>query len=384
MSSYLMRVILIPSSVFLSVMFGGAFGSGQEVVQFMSGHGPYGGIVSMITIGLVYAICLFLCFEFARKFKAYDYRSFFKVLLNKGWFCYEILIMLGLVVALAICATAAGTIAKDHFGYETIYGSAALLMIVVVLNYLGRKYVESSMIYSVVALAIILIYLFFDVMLDDNYRNIIVTKFAEDTLTQQTFLDSVFTGLKYGFSNSGFIPLVIYCAIQLKTRKEAFIAACIAGYVAISPAISFHTIFMIGYPEIVGQELPSYWILEKIESALFIDLYVSVVFIMIAQTGVGLLQGFVERIDSYNVEKRGKKLSSFGHALVSTVLFFASIWLASIGLMNLVAKGYTFFSASFFIFFFIPLFSYGVYLIFLKKTQVSEQLVLDKTQTELL
>ena len=45
--SYLPRVVLIPSAVFLSAIFGGAYGSGREVVEFMTRYGPIGGVLSI-------------------------------------------------------------------------------------------------------------------------------------------------------------------------------------------------------------------------------------------------------------------------------------------------------------------------------------------------
>ena len=45
--SYLPRVVLIPSAVFLSAIFGGAYGSGREVVEFMTRYGPIGGLLSI-------------------------------------------------------------------------------------------------------------------------------------------------------------------------------------------------------------------------------------------------------------------------------------------------------------------------------------------------
>ena len=44
-TAFLTRVFLIPSAVFLSVVFGGSYGSGREVVEFISKNGPMGGLV---------------------------------------------------------------------------------------------------------------------------------------------------------------------------------------------------------------------------------------------------------------------------------------------------------------------------------------------------
>lgn len=360
--SAFVRVVLVPSSVFLSVMFGGAFGSGREVVEFISKHGPAGGFLSMATIALVYSSCLFLCFEFARQFKAYDYRRFFMALLGQAWFLYEIIIMLGLVVALAICASAAGAISASHFGFSTLAGGVLLLLIVVTLNYFGREMVERSMIYAVGALSLLLVYLLIKVITD--LGDVVLASFFHYPVD----VSAVGSGLEYGFSNAGFIPLLLYCCRDLQNRKESLIAAICAGCMGIAPGIAFHLSFMVAYPEIVEQTLPTYWILEQITSPVFLNIYVAVVFIMVSQTGVGLLQGVLERVDSWMNEKRGVPLPPMGHALASGSAVIASTLLASMGLVTLVVKGYAFFSASFVLIFFIPLFTCGIYKIYLGKS----------------
>ena len=48
--SYLFRVLIVPSAVFLSVLFGAAYGSGREVVEFVSSNGPTGGLVAILVL----------------------------------------------------------------------------------------------------------------------------------------------------------------------------------------------------------------------------------------------------------------------------------------------------------------------------------------------
>ena len=305
------RIVLIPSAVFLSVMFGGAFGSGREIVEFMTKHGPYGGLVSMAIIWMVWSTVLFLCFELARRARAYEYRSFFKVLLGRGWVLYEILIMMGLVVALAICASAAGTVFSDHFGIAELLGGVGLLSIVVGLTYFGRKIVEKSMILSVAALFLLLLYLTYLVV--SNHAGDVAGAFQMAPIEGNPLQ----SGLKYAFSSAGFIPLLLYCARDLHNLRETFLAALCAGLVGILPGLPFHFAFMVGYPEILAQSLPTYWLIENIGTITFLNIYVGVLFVMIAQTGVGLLQGMVERVDGWIIERSGRPLPALGHACVS-------------------------------------------------------------------
>ena len=56
--SYLFRVLLIPASVFLSVIFGGSYGSGREVMEFISQYGPAGGLLSILVTFATYWVIL--------------------------------------------------------------------------------------------------------------------------------------------------------------------------------------------------------------------------------------------------------------------------------------------------------------------------------------
>ncbi|MGI9285851.1 MAG: hypothetical protein ACR2P1_10720, partial [Pseudomonadales bacterium] len=156
-NSWFFRVVLIPSSVFLSVVFGGSYGTGREIMEFVSRFGPKSGLLGISMILLTYAVLLFVTFELARLFKAYEYRGFCKVLLGRGWFLYELAILVGMVITLAVCATAAGAVLNSHFDQPNWLGSLLLLAIVFLLNYQGRAIVEKTMIAAVVALMLVLL-----------------------------------------------------------------------------------------------------------------------------------------------------------------------------------------------------------------------------------
>lgn len=356
-SSYFSRVILIPSAVFLSALFGGAYGSGREVVEFISRHGPIGGFVAIITIALCYAICLFLVYELARMCRAWEYRGFAQHLLGKAKFLYELLLMIGLLLGLAICASAGGAIAQSYFGVPEIVGGGGILLIIVGLIFFGRKIVEDSMVLSVSALGVILVYLLYVVL--TKHGGEIAASFAAAPVV----LDGVGTGIKYALTNCGFLPLLLYSVVDLKNRKETAVTAGTAAIAGVVPAIAFHLTFMMAFPEVVDQQLPTYWMIEKIMSATFLGVYVLVVFVLVAQTGVALLQGVIEALDKVMIGRTGKAMTKLGHASVSGLCVVLASVFASVGIVELIIRVYGFLSISFFLVFFIPLFTRGAYLI---------------------
>ena len=356
--SYLFRVFIIPSSVFLSVVFGGSYGTGREVMEFISRHGPVGGLISVVAVVITYSLLLFVTFELARKFNQFEYRGFFQKLLGRFWFLYEVVILLGMVITLAVCTTASGAIASSRFGLPAWMGSAALLAIVFVLTYQGRSLVEKTMIVAVLGLGVLLVALL--VQLAGEPAQQIQAAFASEPVNWNAWQG----GVQYALVNGGFIPLLLYCARGVQTRSQAGFAAVCAASVAVVPGLVFHYAFMSEFPTIVDAELPAYHLMSTVGSNTFLNMYVAVLFVLIAQTGVGMLQGFLERIDSWHAGRFDKPLSHLGHGMVAVGMVATSMILSSLGIIALILAGYTFLAVSFILVFAVPLMTRGIWLIY--------------------
>ncbi|MEP0200874.1 MAG: hypothetical protein ABJ084_03565 [Halioglobus sp.] len=356
--TYLFRVFIIPSSVFLSVVFGGSYGTGREVMEFISRHGPVGGLIAVAAVVVTYSFLLFATFELARKFNQFEYRGFFQKLLGRFWFLYEVVILLGMLITLAVCTTASGAIADSRFGLPAWVGSAALLAIVFVLTYQGRALVEKTMIVAVLGLGLLLVALLVQLAGEPAQR--IHASFVSEPVNWEAWQG----GVQYALVNGGFIPLLLYCARGVQTRSQAGFAAVCAASVAVVPGLIFHYGFMSQFPAIVEAELPAYHIMSTVGSSLLLDMYVVVLFMLIAQTGVGMLQGFLERIDSWHTGRFGKPLNHLGHGTVAVGMVVTSMALSSLGIIALILTGYTFLALSFILVFAVPLMTRGMWLIY--------------------
>jgi uncharacterized membrane protein YkvI len=91
--------------------------------------------------------------------------------------------------------------------------------------------------------------------------------------------------------------------------------------------------------------------------------YVVVLFVLIAQTGVGMLQGFLERVDSWHVQRFDRSLNHLGHGLIAVGMVVGSMALGSMGIIALILSGYTFLAMSFILVFAVPLLTRGLWLI---------------------
>ncbi|MEE4277468.1 MAG: hypothetical protein V2I82_03265, partial [Halieaceae bacterium] len=125
--------VLMPGMVLQSVIVGGAYGTGREVVQWVTSQGPRGGLLAVLVMVVAMSITLFLCYEIVRRQQVVDYRSFFRLLIGRLWWLYEVMFLLGLVLILAIGGAAAGEILQDRFGWSPLLGVAAMFLITVVL-----------------------------------------------------------------------------------------------------------------------------------------------------------------------------------------------------------------------------------------------------------
>ena len=85
----IVRVYIVPGAVFQSVMVGGGYGTGREIVEYFTAYGALGGLLGLGIAFAALALILALTFEFSRLFRVYDYRNFFKLLLGRGWVAYS-------------------------------------------------------------------------------------------------------------------------------------------------------------------------------------------------------------------------------------------------------------------------------------------------------
>ena len=112
----LLRRYLLPGFVFQSLVIAGGYGTGRELVEFFLTLGPRAGLLAIVVSTVVWSAVCVVSFEFARRFRAYDYRTFFKQLLGRGWIIFEIGYFGLLLIVLAVIAAAAGSIAAETFG----------------------------------------------------------------------------------------------------------------------------------------------------------------------------------------------------------------------------------------------------------------------------
>ncbi|MCI0356397.1 MAG: hypothetical protein L0099_15370, partial [Acidobacteria bacterium] len=203
------RRYLLPGFVFEAAVIGGGYATGRELVEFFLPAGPLGGLLGMAVSMLVWSAVLAVSFELARRARAYDYRSFFKLLLGRSWFLFEIAYFLLIVVVLAVMGAAAGEIVHSLFGVPKLVGSLVMIASVGLILFYSSAAIEKFLSLSVGYLY--LVYIVFVVWSMVTFGDRIEASFATEPVGQRWFM----AGVTYAGYNVATIPAVLFCIRHL-------------------------------------------------------------------------------------------------------------------------------------------------------------------------
>ena len=119
--------------------------------------------------------------------------------------------------------------------------------------------------------------------------------------------------------------------------------------------------FMLAPPELLEQSIPVYWMIERYAPTLFLSIFVVMLLGTLIQTGAGLIQGFVERIESaLTVKEDGIGLSVIPRTLLIIGVLVVSAAFSFLGIVALIGKGYSLLAVGFGLVYVLPLLLRGV------------------------
>lgn len=334
MNRRLFAAVVAPGCVFQSVMIGGGYGTGREVVQYFTQYGLWGGVGAMAVSCAALSVFLAFLFEAARFFRAYDYRSLCKPLLGPMFPVLEVLNVLMLILVLAVLGAATGQILAERLGLPAWIGLLVLMAPIALLTFLGRETVTSVLTWSSAYLYLIFI-IFLAAALHANTRSV-----AEIAATGGSAPGWARSGLQFALYNFVAAPFILFAIRPIERRSEAIVAGVIAGIFAMTPALLFHIALMTRFEEVVAQALPVYWMIDALDMKVFMAFFVLMLLITFVDTGAGILHGVNDRIDSYMVAYRGAPLSRIARAGVAVAAVSLSTALSSVGIKDLIGRGY--------------------------------------------
>jgi len=357
----LFKKYFLPGFVFLGVVIAGGYGTGRELVEYFLKYGTLGGILGMLLFTTtMWALMQAVTFEFARVFKAYDYRTFFRALIGRYWFIFEILYFIALLLVMAVVGSAAGALLRDNFGIPYLIGVIIMLGAIGFLTFEGSGVIEKF--FSGWAVMLYLVYIAFLVISVIKFGPQIQANLAIANIKPGWALG----GFKYALYSMTVVPAVLFSIRHIETRKEAVLSGIISGIIGIFPAFLFLIAITAFYPEILPEEIPAVFAISKMGYFSFLVIYQVVLLGTLIQTGTGFIHSVNERIQA-SLQARGKELPRWIRPVIAVVLLSVGFSLATFGIIALIAKGYGSLSWGVFIVYFIPLITAGVYKI-AKKT----------------
>ncbi len=346
---------LMPGLVFESVVIGGGYATGREIVEFFLKYGPMGGLFGMLATLVVWGIVLAVSFEFARMTRSYDYRAFFKHLLGPGWVLFEVLYYATLVLVLWVIGAACGALFEGSFGLPGLYGTGLMMCMIGLFVYFGSSLIERAL-----SLWAILLYVLYGTLVFwcvTRYGDVIANNLAHSRPGHGWIVG----GIAYAGYNLASVPTVLFCLRHVTRRREAVLAGLIGGPAAILPGILFYFCVLAFYPAIQQQAIPSVYIIQRLGSPAFALIFQIALFGTLVKTGIGLLHALNERLANAFVERQ-RRMPRLVRPLASLgILTFSVVLAERVGVVDLIARGYGTITYAFLLVFVLPIMTIGLW-----------------------
>jgi len=346
------RRFVLPGFALKAVIIGGGYATGRELAEFFGPSGAWGGLFGMLLAALLWSAVAAVTFAFAHATDSFDYRSFFRRLLGRYWFAYDVVFVLLLIIVLAVFGAAAGALGQALMGLAPIVGTVALVILIALFAAFGTGAVEA--LFEYVSFLLYGVYALFLILAVTHFGGRITTAYTVPTVGDGW----VAGGLTYaGYNISGAISILPVLR-HLRSRKDALIAGLIAGPLAMLPAVIFFVCLM-AWPDALASTLPSDALLGHLGVPWLRWVYQLMIFAALLESGTGMVHAFNERIAAALATgaqgyTRGPRLA------VSLLLLASAVFLAArIGLVDLIASGYRFLAYGFWAVYVLPLLSVG-------------------------
>jgi uncharacterized protein len=349
---------VVPGLVIQAVMVGGGYATGRELVEFFLSKGPATGVAGLALTALWMSAAAVVSFALARQFGAFDYRSFCRTFLGRFWVLFELGYYALLLLILSVLSAASGKLLAQMFGWPTLVNSILFMAAVAFVVFFGNKVIE-----KVISAWAIIFYATYGAMFV-----LVVWRFSGQlhaALASQPldFMAAVRDSLSYTGYNVVILPILIFVARNFESRREALIAGVVAGPLILIPGLAALLALATFYPGIVSEPLPISTVLTNVGNPTLTMCVQIVILGAFIKTGVGLLHGLNERVAGAALD-RGRTIPAYLRPALSIAIMALTVFVAaSIGIIDLIGRGYRYTSYFFLLVFFIPLLTRGTWLL---------------------
>lgn len=353
--------LLLPGIVLQSVLIGGGYASGREVVEYGARFGLYGaGAVLVVFIG--FSLMAVLTFEFARLSRAYEYKGFMRQLIGRAWPAFDLLFGAMAVLIIAVMASAAAGIMEQVLGVPPLLGTGVIILAVGTLCFYGTALIEGFK--SVGSGLLYLAYMLFAVVVLTRQGSELGSAFSAESMTQfpdATLGAALLAGVIYVGYNLAVFPAVLFTLHRQQTRRQTVTAGLIAGAMMTLP-FALTWLCLLAYyqsPEVFEAPVPWLVMLENAGGPWVLVVFALVMGWTLLETSVGLIHALLDRVDR-NLGRPDEAMSRPLRGMLGAGVLIAAAAFSQIGIIALVARGYTVMGYLFIALFALPLMTIGL------------------------
>ena len=356
--------IILPGIILQSVLVGGGFATGREIVEYGAKFGSYGWI-SGVFIFFGFTIMSILSFEACRTWKTFDYKSLLKRLTGKGWILFELIYIPLALITIAVMASAAGEILNETLNIDVWLGISTIIVLVAILNFQSDSTIANMK--TIGTFLLIAAYTYFGITVWFDRSDEVIHVFSSNTHPENVSLLTVaWTGILYVGYNLGVYPASFFVVKGLSSKRDSIIAGISSGLLMSVPWFLTYIAILGFYPDPNILQAPVPW-LRMLEpySLFYVGLFGLVVGWTLVETATGVIHAFLGRLENDLKEKnfRLKRIHRMGIAMLALL---AAMALSSVGIINLIARGYLAMAYGMILVFAVPLLYHAKKILFSK------------------
>ncbi len=360
--------LILPGIVLQSVLIGGGYATGREIVEYGAKFGAMGWLAGVGTF-LGFAIIAALSFELIRLYKVYAYKSFIKEIGGPLWIVFDIVYFLFMIVIIAVMASATGSIVEQTLGLNYWVGVAAITIVVGVLNFFGARLIERFETYGTIALYIGYI-IFAIIVISNNHQNISQVFATGDTsfVPNTTAPAILWSGVLYCAYNLVVVPSSFFTIKRQTKTSASIISGIIGGILMTIPWFLTYFAVMCFYPneDVLAASVPWLSMMQGVAGPVVIGIFGIVMGWTLIETSTGIIHACIERVNNGLGELHKNEMTRPQQAILTLVILIGAMILSRIGIIDLIATVYNGLAYAFLIIYVVPLLTVGVYKIIKK------------------
>ena len=386
------HTLVLPAIIAQSMIIGGGYATGREVVEYAGRFGNRGWLaVAIITV--CFAVVMALSFELARLAGAYDYKTWSRNLVGPLWWLVDLLILSMMMLVIAVMTAAIGEVLQQTVGLPKLLSLALALVCVGFLSWRGSRFIEKAKTWG--SAALYLGYCAFAVLVltapvDGAAVEAVGAAVAQPAATATPATATPATGtaaaatpattaatvtvepatappptpkgglqevivaaVLYVAYNVAVVPAVLFCLHRQTRRSETFSSGALAGVAMTVPfALTLACLLRSPQASVMEAEVPWLPLIGAAADgraggvALWIAIFGLVAGWTLIETAVGSIHALLRRVESNldDLPRRWRpssgKLTPVQKAGTAVGVLVAAAGLSTFGIIDLVAKGY--------------------------------------------